>query len=73
MGNPAHLERALQSIGTVKRNHHALEHLDPLLAALDDAHMNAHRVTNFDLGAALAATVQDLKQICHVTPRESEP
>ena len=39
-------------------DHHPFEHLDAFLATLDDPDVDAHRVSNLDLGAALAAPVE---------------
>ena len=43
----------------MEADHHPLEHLDALLAALDNAHVHANRVSNLDLRSALAAALQD--------------
>jgi len=50
----------------VQADHHALENLDPLLAALNDPHVHADCVTYFDLCAAFAAAIQQLVQLGHM-------
>lgn len=58
VGDATDLERAVEAIRPVQADHHPFEYLDPLFTALDDPDVDTNGVPNFDLGAALAATLQ---------------